>query len=89
MEERSLPARFADGVIRIVLVLFGLVCTPIPSVLWFVLVDDTASGYSYNDDGPWLSSLVIFLIAVVAYAMLVVPAIWRRRFVGAGRPSAA
>ena len=82
MEERSLLARIADVVARAALVVFGLICTPIPSGFWFILVDETAPGaYAYAyDDGPWFSSLIIFLIVMTVYAAFIVPAIWRKRF---------
>lgn len=88
MFTRSFLASSADVAVKCLLVVAGIIGVPVPSVLLYLVAAD-ASSNQYADDGPFLAALIVLIIAVLAYFVLIVPMIWRKRFVGAGRTSAA
>ena len=86
MERQSFLVSFSDIALRCLLVVAGLLAVPLPSVLLFFMAADLSDS-RLDDDGPFFWALGTLIVTAVVYFVCIVPVIWRKRFIGAGRPS--
>jgi len=86
MSLRSFFSTIADVAVRCLLVIAGLIAVPVPSIALYLILTDASSSL-YSDDGPFMAGLVALVVSALVYCVLIVPFIWRKRFIGAGRPS--
>lgn len=84
MDKPSFIVSFSDIALRCLLVVAGLLAVPLPSLLLFFMATDVSDS-RLDDDGPFFWASGLLVATAVAYFVLVVPAIWRKRFIGARR----
>lgn len=79
MSQRPFYAIAGDLVARTLLVVIGLLCVPVPSVLLYLVSADQASAYA-SDDAAFLWAFVVLVASALIYGIVIAPMIWRRRF---------